>query len=129
MNIERFETAEKIIKLICWIGLSFCLLGWMIPSGHAQTFKQVTLAWDAPLAADLPNIKSTRVYEIKNLVYTQVAEALCSGTPNVCPLQVTFDSQTAAAHTWVARFYDGFQETTDSNLVVTPPGPPKNLRK
>ena len=129
MKIDIAERIEYAIKVMCWICLLFVFLAWMIPSGHAQTFKQVTLTWDAPLAADLPNIKSTRVYEIKNLVYTQVAEALCSGTPNVCPLQVTFDSQTAAGHTWVARFYDGFQETIDSNIVVTPPGPPKNLRK
>jgi hypothetical protein len=129
MNMERIETIEKLVKFICWIGLLLFILARIIPESHAQTFKQVTLSWDAPPATDLPNIKSTRIYEIKGGVYTQVSEATCSGSPNVCPLQVTFDSQTAAAHNWVARFWDGFQETADSNAVLTPPGPPKNLRK
>lgn len=127
--MRTIELVEDLVKAICWVGITIVLLHMLTPHSHAQTFKSITLAWDAPTATDLPNIKSTRIYELKNGIYTQVAEALCSGTPNVCPLTVTFDSQTAASHTFVARFNDGFQESENSNLVVTPPGPPKNLVK
>ena len=94
----------------------------------AQT-APVTLAWDAPDSTDLPNVKSTRIYDTLAGVSTKVAETACTlAVPNVCPNTATF-SPIIGPHNWTARFYDGFQDSADSNTLSTPTKNPKNLRK
>jgi hypothetical protein len=114
---------EKMKKLL------FAVILWLIAIPcMAQTPQPISLMWDAPPAQDLPNIKKTVIYDIQGTTYNKVAEAACSGTPNVCPNTVAFTA-VLGSHKWVARFFDGFQETGDSNAVVTPVNPPTNLRK
>jgi hypothetical protein len=88
----------------------------------------VTLAWDAPVAADMLNVKYTVIYDALPSGTVEVARAICSGTPNVCPTTVSFTAP-IGPHNWIARFFDGFQESGDSNTVATPTQNPKNLRK
>jgi hypothetical protein len=95
----------------------------------AQSFSApVTLAWDMPDSSDLPNVKETRIFDVLAGVATQVATAPCTGAPNACPNTASFAAP-IGPHNWIARFFDGFQESGDSNTVSTPTKNPKNLIK
>ncbi len=105
--------------------LLLCALLVSVPA-MAQGNKSVTLGWDAPSANDLMNIKSTRIYSSG----VMIAEATCTpGTPNVCPVTVTFTVTIPGTYAFTARFWDGIQESGDSNTVTTPVGPPGKLHK
>lgn len=108
------------------------LLALSLPA-FAQTTKPVTIGWDQFSNADLLIVHSIRIYDIVVPASpVQVAEAPCTiNTPptlNVCPITVNFSATVGVKHVWIARAWDGFQETGDSNTVTTPPGLPKNLR-
>ena len=77
----------------------------------------ITLMWDAMPAGQLWT--EVRIYEGT----TKVATAAGTAT------SVMF-SATKSTHTWVARSWDGVDESADSNAVVwAPPVPPGHLRK
>ena len=100
-------------------------------SVQAQTTKSVTLGWDAVTAADLMTVHSIRIYDNPSGTSTMVAEATCTlapPAPAVCPSQITFQATVGSKHQWTARYFDGFQEGPDSNVITTPPGLPKNLK-
>jgi hypothetical protein len=94
-----------------------------------QTSRQLTLAWD-PMPPG-PAYAAVRIYDIAVDPPALVAEAQCSiGAPITCPTEMTF-IMPRAAHTYVARSWDGFWESGDSNSVVigAPPPAPTGLRK
>jgi hypothetical protein len=85
-----------------------------------QTSRQLTLGWD-PLAAGVTTVTAIRIYDISLQTPVLVAEAACTVTPYSCPVEVAF-TMPRAAHSYVARYWDGFWESADSN-AVTIPGP------
>ena len=90
-----------------------------------QASKQITLQWDAmPLDQKWTEV---RIYDVAQSPEALVATATCSTT---CPTTVTF-TVPRTAHTYVARSFDGFWESADSNVVAinAPPKIPANLKK
>jgi hypothetical protein len=113
---------ENMKKAIITLGIIIALgLGvWSM-----QVSKQITLQWDAmPLDQKWTEV---RIYDVAQSPEAIVATATCSTT---CPTTVTF-TVPRAAHTYVARSYDGFWESADSNVVTlnAPPKIPTGLKK
>jgi hypothetical protein len=76
----------------------------------------ITLMWDANTG---PGWTEVRIYEGTTKVATAVGTATSATV--TC---------TKAPHTWVARSWDGLDESLDSNAVVwAPPVPPGHLRR
>jgi hypothetical protein len=86
----------------------------------AQQSKQITLAWDAESTDQ--KWTEVRIYDVSQSPEALVATVTCV-PPAMCANTVTF-SVPRAAHNYVARSYDGFWESGDSNVVLIP-APPK----
>ena len=110
MNFKRVEQVERIIKGICWIGLTLVIMSFLVSKVHAQGKSvNVNLAWDAKVTGDTRS--SVRVYEKVGITYTQVAEVL---EPAVV---ATVKNVSAGTHTYVVRAWNSQQESADSNSV------------
>jgi len=114
-----------------WKGIAVILL--LIISGLGiwayQTSRQVTFGWE-PMPAG-QSWASVRIYDLSIIPPALVAETQCTiGPPVTCPTEVT-TIMPRAAHTYVARAWDGFWESGDSNSVgvPAPPDAPTGLKK
>ncbi len=87
-----------------------------------QQSRQITLTWD-PMPVG-QQWASLRIYDLAVTPPVMVAEIQCSiGPPITCPTEMTITME-RAAHTYVARSWDGFWESGDSNSLEVP-GPPR----
>jgi hypothetical protein len=115
-----------------WKGIVAIVLLIVVGAGiwaYNNADRTITLGWDAMPAGQ--QWASVRIYDISLVPEVIVAEAQCSvGPPINCPTQVAF-TMTKAAHVWVARAWDGYWESGDSNSVSVPGPPvtPSNLIK
>lgn len=77
----------------------------------------ITLSWDPMPGTEA--WKEVRIYEGTTKVATAIPPAVSA----------TF-SAVKATHTWVARSWDGLEESVDSNSVTwAPPVPPGHLKR
>jgi hypothetical protein len=93
-----------------------------------QTSKQITLQWDAMPSGE--KWTEVRIYDITQSPEVLVATSACNSA-GVCPSNSVSFTVQRAAHSYVARSYDGFWESADSNVVEinAPPKIPANLKK
>jgi hypothetical protein len=87
-----------------------------------QASKQATAYWDATTD---PTVIAVRLYDIQPVPEVLVGTVLCTGTPVVCPVSITFTIP-RAAHRYVVRAVNSEWESGDSNVIVVP-GPPSAL--
>ena len=93
-----------------------------------QSTKQLQLQWDPMPTAE--SWQAIRLYDISG-TETLLGTAPCTvGTPIVCRTSMTIVVQ-KKAYQIVARSFDGFWESGNSNVVVLngPPAAPTNLKK
>jgi hypothetical protein len=103
------------------------MLLWLLLMPTLFAAVNVKLQWDAKLAGDTRT--NVRIYERTGAVapytYTQVAEVaeptVLATIPNVAP----------GTHTYIARAWNGQQESADSNaptaIILVPPGTITNV--
>ncbi len=90
---------KTILSAILWLALAV----------SAFAGVNLKLAWDPKPAGDTRT--STRIYEKVGTTYTQVAEVQEPATT------VTLTNVAIGTHTYVARAWNGQQESVDSNSV------------
>jgi hypothetical protein len=97
----------------------------------AQATKTVTVGWDQDPTQNINDLQSILIYNIVPTTPVLLATAACTGvTPSVvCPTSVQITVTLGTQYQIVARNYDGIQESANSNTIVTPGKPPKNLRR
>jgi hypothetical protein len=110
------------VILACLVALVGVIIG-------LQSTKQVTLGWDAmPVGEHWTEI---RIYDESTTPETLVTTAPCTSPGIGCPTTSTAFIVTRTAHNYVARSFDGFWESGDSNVIVinAPPKAPINVIK
>ncbi len=117
------STLKVHVQSGIWKGIAAIVLAIVAGLGiwAYQLSREATASWE-PMP---PEAKwaSIRLYDLAVTPPILVAEAQCSiGPPIVCPTEMTF-TMPRAAHTFVARGWDGYWESGDSNSVAIP-GPP-----
>lgn len=93
---------KKLLSAILWLTLAGCAFAGV----------SVKLQWDAKATGDTRT--SVRIYErtgVAPYTYTLVGEVSEPATT------LTLNNVAVGAHTYVARGYNGQQESTDSNSV------------
>lgn len=95
---------------------------------NTQSLRPVTLAWDLP--SDYSTWTEVRIYNaVTPATPVLLGTVKCSGSPLVCPTEVTLNLA-KATYSFIARSFDGTWESEDSNAVtLKPPAFPPNLRK
>ena len=124
----------KVSKGI-WKGFAVIVLIIAIGAGviwaYQTNSRQITLYWN-PLPAGITTVTAVRIYDIADPASpVKVAEVSCTiVAPYTCPMEVTF-AMSQAVHVYVARYWDGFWESADSNSVSVPGpvSPPTGLKK
>lgn len=99
------------------------------PAFSATVIRTVT--WEQDPTQNINDLQSVLIYNISSGASVLLATASCTGaTPNVvCPTTASITITLGDSYQIVARNYDGIQESANSNTIVTPGKPPKNLRR